>query len=200
MHWQCAIQRAAEPTRTGSQLAYAGAMQSLADRYAGDADIAVLAAEAAMNAHAYDYWRANGRPQPWTPKIIAWLDQALSRGTSASWRASLPNPFVRRFIAARTGACVGRATWHAGSDGRSSGAHAVAYFFQIGTLSRGVASNEAAVRADREYAEATGGGSDYAIHNLHYLWVSALWSGDDDTAVRAATELAAGGRCGRNRG
>ena len=64
-------------------------------------------------------------------------------------------------------------------------------FFRVGRYREAMAANDAAVRADREYAEATGAGSDYAIHNLHYLWVSALWSGDNDTAVRAAEQLAA---------
>ena len=59
-------------------LSYAAAMAALADQHADDADIAVLAAEAMMNAHAYDYWRIDGRPQAWTPQIIGWLDRALA--------------------------------------------------------------------------------------------------------------------------
>ena len=57
---------------------YASAMQAVANKYVGDADVAVLAAEAQMNAHAYDCWRANGEPQRWTSKIAAWLDRALA--------------------------------------------------------------------------------------------------------------------------
>ena len=166
-------------------------MRTLADRYPGDADVAVLAAEAAMNAHAYDYWRANGRPQPWTPRIVAWLDQALSRAPTHPgahhYRIHLFEDSSQReqaLTSAEQLATLAPMVGHL--------VHMPSHlFFRLGRYQEAVASNEAAVQADREYAGATGGGSDYAIHNLHYLWVSAMWSGDDDTAVRAAGQLAA---------
>ena len=166
-------------------------MQTLADRYAGDADVAVLAAEAAMNAHAYDYWRANGRPQPWTPRIVAWLDQALSQAPmhpgAHHYRIHLFEDSSQREQALTSAEQLGTLAPMVGHL-----VHMPSHlFFRLGRYREAVASNDAAVRADREYAEATGGGSDYAIHNLHYLWVSAMWSGDDETAVRAATQLAA---------
>ncbi|MEO8187013.1 MAG: hypothetical protein ABI580_06570, partial [Burkholderiaceae bacterium] len=183
-------------TRSGADddrlaTSYAGAMQRLAERYAGDGDIAVLAAEAAMNEHAYDYWRANGRPQPWTPKIIAWLDQALSVAPAHPgahhYRIHLFEDSPQREQALASAEQLGTLAPIVGHL-----VHMPSHiFFRLGRYREAVASNDAAVRADREYAEATGAGSDYAIHNLHYLWVSALWSGDDDTAVRAAEQLAA---------
>ena len=181
--------RGADADRLASS--YAGAMQSLAARYADDGDIAVLAAEAAMNAHAYDYWRANGRPQPWTPKIIAWLDQALrvapAHPGAHHYRIHLFEDSLQREQALASAERLGTLAPIVGHL-----VHMPSHiFFRLGRYREAVASNDAAVRADREYAEATGAGSDYAIHNLHYLWVSALWSGDDDIAVRAADQLAA---------
>ena len=172
-------------------VAYAGAMGTLADRYAGDADVAVLAAEAAMNAHAYDYWHANGRPQPWTPRIIALLDRALSVAPmhpgAHHYRIHLFEDSPQRGEALASAEQLGTLAPMVGHL-----VHMPSHiFFRLGRYHEAVAANDAAVRADREYAETTGVGSDYAIHNLHYLWISALWSGDDDTAMRAADQLAA---------
>ena len=172
-------------------LAYAAAMAALAKRYIDDADIAVLAAEAAMNAHAYDYWRADGRPQSWTPQISAWLDRALSLAPehpgAHHYRIHLLEDSPQREHALASAERLGTLAPMVGHL-----VHMPSHiFFRLGRYREAVAANDAAVRADREYAAAAGASSDYAIHNLHYLWVSALWSGEADTAVRAADQLAA---------
>lgn len=171
-------------------LSYAAAMAALAIRYDDDADMAVLAAEAVMNAHAYDYWRADGRPQAWTPQIIAWLDRALAlvpaHPGAHHYRIHLfedsPHPDRALTSAEQLGALapiVGHLV-HMPSH----------IFFRLGRYREAVAANDAAVKADHEYAAATGACSEYALHNLHYLWISALWSGDGDIAVHAANQLA----------
>ena len=171
-------------------LSYAAAMAALADQHADDADIAVLAAEAMMNAHAYDYWRIDGRPQAWTPQIIGWLDRALALAPAHPgahhYRIHLfensPEPERAMASAEQLGALapiVGHLV-HMPSH----------IFFRVGRYRDAVVANNAAVKADREYAAATGARSDYAIHNLHFLWISALWGGDGDTALHAADQLA----------
>jgi tetratricopeptide (TPR) repeat protein len=171
-------------------LSYATAMGALAIRYDDDADIAVLAAEAVMNAHAYDYWRVDGRPQAWTRQIIAWLERALALAPAHPgahhYRIHLfedsPHPDRASASAEQLGALapiVGHLV-HMPSH----------IFFRLGRYREAVATNNAAVKADHEYAAATGARSSYALHNLHFLWASALWSGDSDTAVRAADQLA----------
>ena len=172
-------------------LAYAAAMAVLAKRYADDADIAVLAAEAAMNAHAYDYWRADGKPQAWTPPIIGWLDRALrlapAHPGAHHYRIHLFEDSPQREHALASAEQLGTLAPMVGHL-----VHMPSHiFFRLGRYREAVAANQAAVKADREYAVASGASSDYAIHNLHYLWISALWSGDNDTAVGAADQLAA---------
>jgi tetratricopeptide (TPR) repeat protein len=170
---------------------YAAAMQTVANQYAGDADVAVLAAEAEMNAHAYDYWRADGRPQRWTPKITAWLDRALAQVPTHPgahhYRIHLfedsPQP-ERALASAEQLGTLAPIVGHL--------VHMPSHiFFRLGRYREAVTSNAAAVKSDHEYVKATGAATDYAIHNLHYLWVSALWSGDADTATQAAEQLAA---------
>ena len=49
--------------------AYAEAAVDLARRRPRDAFVQLLAAEAQLNLHPYDWWQPDGRPQPWTPSI-----------------------------------------------------------------------------------------------------------------------------------
>ena len=170
---------------------YSAAMRALAERYADDPDIAVLAAEAAMNAHAYDYWRSDGKPQAWTPQIIAWLDRASAVAPqhpgAHHYRIHLfeesPQP-ERALASAQQLGTLAPIVGHL--------VHMPSHiYFRLGRYNQAVAANDTAVRADRDYAAATGATSDYAIHNLHFLWVSALWSGDSDVAISAADQLAA---------
>ena len=171
-------------------LSYAAAMAALADQHADDADIAVLAAEAMMNAHAYDYWRIDGRPQAWTPQIIGWLDRALALAPAH------PGAHHYRIHLFENSAEPERAMASAEQLGTLAPivghlVHMPSHiFFRVGRYRDAVAANNAAVKADHEYAAATGARSDYAIHNLHFLWISALWSGDSDTALHAADQLA----------
>ena len=166
-------------------------MRVLANRHTDDADIAVWAAEAAMNAHPYDYWKADGRPQSWTPQIIAWLNRALSLAPAHlgahHYRIHLfedsPHPERALASAEQLGTLV-PIVGHL--------VHMPSHiFFRLGRYREAMIANDAAVKADREYAAAAEAQSDYALHNLHYLWVAALWSSDIDTSVRAARELAA---------
>ena len=171
--------------------AYASAMRTLADRYPADADIAVLAAEALMNAHAYDYWRADGRAQPWTPHIIAGLERALRLAPEH------PGAHHYRIHLFEDSRQPERAQESAGKLGALAPivghlVHMPSHiFFRLGRYRDAVVANGAAVQADREYTVATGAHSDYAIHSLHFLWASALWSGDGGTAMQAADQLAA---------
>lgn len=169
---------------------YADAMRTLADRYPEDADLAVLAGEARMTAHAYDYWSADGRARAWTHGIIVLLDRALHLAPghpgAHHYRIHLfeesPQPEQALASAEQLGTLaptVGHLV-HMPSH----------IFFRLGRYREAMLANQAAVQADRAYLAATGAGSDYAIHNLHFLWASALWSGDGEAALRAADELA----------
>ncbi len=172
-------------------LSYAAAMAVLADRYSDDADVAVLAAEATMNAHAYDYWRADGKPQPWTPQIIGWLDRALAIAPS---HPGAHHYRIHLFEDSRQPERALASSQRLGALAPMVGhlVHMPSHiFFRLGLYHDAAAANDAAVRADREYAAATGTVSDYAIHNLHFLWASALWGSDRARAAGAAGELAA---------
>jgi tetratricopeptide (TPR) repeat protein len=65
--------------RSGLDRAYAGAMQALREKYADDADIGVLAAEALMNLRPWDLYTQDGQPQPGTEAIVALIEAVLGR-------------------------------------------------------------------------------------------------------------------------
>ncbi|MEP6608262.1 MAG: hypothetical protein ABJA83_06250 [Burkholderiaceae bacterium] len=169
---------------------YAKAMRAVAQNFPNDPDMLVLAAEAAMTAHAYDYWHADGRPKGWTPEVAGWLDRALQLAPTHPgahhYRIHLfedsRQPERALASAVQLGALVPIVghLMHMPSH----------IFFRIGRYRDALLANRAAVQADRAYGAATGTETDYAVHNLHYLWVSALWADDHATALEVADQLA----------
>jgi tetratricopeptide (TPR) repeat protein len=173
---------------------YAAAMRELAQRFADDADIAALAAEAIMNAHPYDYWQRDGRPRRWTPEIERLLERALAiapdHPAAHHYRIHLyedsPQPQRALDSAARLPDV---------SPGLGHLLHMPSHLYlRLGRYHEVVLANRAASQADRDYLAAVGANPDYAAgyvpHNLHFLWVGALWSGESQVAQLAASELA----------
>lgn len=172
---------------------YAAAMLALAQRRPDDADLQVLAAEALMNAHAYDWWDARGRPRPWTPQIAALLDRAVALAPDHAgahhYRIHLydesPEPALALASAQRLPA-VAPDVGHL--------VHMASHTLQrLGRYHDAVLVNEAAVAADLRYAAATkmdpAYAAGYALHSRQFLWVAALWSGEGGRAQSAAADI-----------
>lgn len=172
---------------------YATAMSELAQRHPDDADLQVLAAEALMNAHPYDWWDAQGRPQPWTPRIAALLDRAVALAPDHAgahhYRIHLyddsPEP-ARALDSARRLPAAAPDVGHL--------VHMAAHTaLRTGHYHEAVLANEAAVAADLRYAAATkvdaAYAAGYALHNRHHLWAATLWSGESQRARAAARDI-----------
>jgi hypothetical protein len=170
------------------------AMTALADRWPADPDIAVLAAETLMTEHAYDWWRTDGTPQPWTPRIVALLDKAVRLSPdhpgAHHYRIHLygesPAPAVALDSAQRLAAIA---------PGIGHLVHMPAHIYmQVGRYHDAVLANAAAVDADRRYAALTQPDpqyvAGYALHNQHFLWAAALWSGESELARSTADAVA----------
>lgn len=173
---------------------YADAMRGLAARYPDDADIAVLAAEAIMNAHPYDYWRPGGSPQPWTPEVVALLDRAT--------RLAPDHPGAHHYRIHLYEASTTPEMALASADRIGALAPAVGHlvhmpshiYLRLGRYHDAILANRAAVESDRGYLAAVNANptyaADYVPHNVHFLWASALWSGESQAAMQAAEDLA----------
>ncbi len=172
---------------------YADAMVELAQRRPDDADLQVLAAEALMNAHGYDWWDAKGRPRPWTPRIEALLDRALllapDHAGAHHYRIHLYDDSGDPGRALDSAQKLAVAAPDVGHLVHMS-AHTA---LRTGRYHEAVLANEAAVAADLRYAAATkmdpAYAAGYALHNRHFLWAAALWSGESQRAQGAAADI-----------
>ncbi|HEX5640168.1 MAG TPA: hypothetical protein VFX81_10255 [Burkholderiaceae bacterium] len=185
-----------DPKADADKLArdYADAMRKLAARYPDDADIAVLTAEAIMNAYPYDYWKPGGAPQPWTPEIVALLDRAT--------RIAPDHPGAHHYRIHLYEASTTPAQALASADRIGALAPSVGHlvhmpshiYLRVGRYHDAVLANAAAVESDRAYLAAVNANptyaADYVPHNIHFLWASALWSGESKVAMQAAEDLA----------
>lgn len=174
---------------------YAEAMVTLAERRPNDADIAVLAAEALMTAHAYDWWRADGTAQPWTPRITALLDRALALAPD---HPGAHHYRIHLYDESRTpaAALASAERLPAIAPGVGHLVHMPSHvYLRLGRYHDAVRANQAAVTADQRYATETiadpAYAAGYVLHNQHFLWASALWSGESQVALATATSMAA---------
>jgi tetratricopeptide (TPR) repeat protein len=170
--------------------AYADRMRALARAYPRDAGIAVLAAEAVMNLHPYDWWDRNGKPQPWTPEIRAQLARALALaprhpGANHYWIHLLeasPHPADALPSAARLATLV---------PGSGHLVHMPSHIYmRVGRYGDAVAANERSIAVDERYvAQVDAQGAyrvGYVAHNHHFLWAAAAMQGSSALALAAA--------------
>jgi len=194
-----ALSRRHPRTDVVDESAYASRMQTLARQVPRDANVALLAAEAQLNLHPYDWWTPTGAPKPWTPAIERDLARALALdarhpGAHHYWihlHESSPHPeradrsaeFLRDAV-----------------PGSGHLLHMPSHIdLRTGRYPQAIAANERSIAADARYlAEVDAQGAyrvSYVAHNHHFLWAAASMAGDFALALRAA-EAAYPAACG----
>ncbi len=169
---------------------YAALMRQAAARYPNEPDIAMLAAEALLNLHPYDWWDRRGRPQPWTGEIIALLERALRLAPD---HPGANHYWVHVFESSATPqrgspAAVRLETLVPGSGHLL---HMPAHIhMRTGEYARASAANERSIDADKRYLAAVDAQGAYRVgyvaHNHHFLWASAAMEGRSAVAIEAA--------------
>jgi tetratricopeptide (TPR) repeat protein len=181
------------PDRAPLDAAYAAAMRDVARRFPNDADVNTLFAESLMNLNPWNFWRPDGRPQAWTPEIVATLERVLRRSpdhpganhlyihaveASSDPGRAVPSADRLRQIAPAAGHLV----------------HMSAHIYlRVGRYHDASLANERAIEADRPFAECGVTGiytAGYVPHNHHFLWASATMEGRSEVALRAARHMA----------
>jgi len=170
--------------------AYAARMRALTRWFPRDADIAVLAAEAQLNLHPYDWWEPDGAPKPWTPEIKALLARALALdkdhpGANHYWihlMESSPEPGAARASADRLRTAV---------PGSGHLLHMPAHIdLRTGHYADAVTASERSIAVDARYlAQVDAQGAyrvGYVAHNQHFLWAAAAMEGQSEKAIAAA--------------
>lgn len=179
--------------------AYAARLQQLARRHPRNAMVALLAAEAQLNLHPYDWWDAAGRPLAWTPGIEALLQQSLrlqprQPGAHHYWihlQESSAHP--QRGLASADALRDA----HAGSGHLL---HMPSHIdFRLGRYAQAMRANQSGIAADEHYLRQVDAQGAYRVgyvaHNHHFLWASACMAAHSQVAL-AAAEAAWPAACG----
>lgn len=176
--------------------AYADAILSVARYYPQHDDIALLAAEAAMDTLPWDYWEPDKQSaKPRLGEAIRLVEMVLARNTAHPQAPHLyihlmengPDPKRAESAADRLSAPL------AGDAGHM--VHMPAHiYYRLGRWKDSIRVNIDAARKDEAYI----GESDdkgfvrygYYPHNVHFIVTSAQMGGDLPTAIREAKKLA----------
>lgn len=175
--------------RTPLDSAYAEAMGKLVEKYPNDLDARTLYAEALMDLNPWNYWKANGEPQPWTPEILSTLEFVIERNPdhpganhlyihaveAEQPEKALPNANKLRELVPGAGHLV-----HMPSH----------IYIRTGDYHEGTLANERAVKADNEYVTQCRQQGIYPLayvpHNFHFLWATATMEGRANRSIEAA--------------
>lgn len=183
---------APEPTADRKTLdeAYAAAMTEVSSRFPEDDDAAVLAAEAHMDLHPWNYWSRTGEPQPWTPAIVSAIENVLKRSPDHVGAIHL---YIHAVEASTD---PGRAEPYADRLARlMPGAGHIVHmpshiYIRTGRYHDAALANLDARKVDEAYVTQCHAQGIYPLgyvpHNPHFLWASAAMEGWSAMAFEAA--------------
>ena len=173
---------------------YADAMLAAAAAQPGHDDMALLAAEAAMNTKPWDYWSADKKPNPRIGEAVRLVETVLARTPAHPQAAHLyihlmengPNPKLAEAAADRLNAPLAPTLGHL--------VHMPAHiYYRLGRWQDSIRVNIAAARADEAWIRDSGDTGlvryGYYPHNVHFIVTSAQMAGEMPTAIRAARQL-----------
>ncbi len=181
--------------RAKHDAAYFDAMRALADRFPDDMEVAILAAEAAMDTQPWDYWAADGR----TPKgnagwAIDRLARVLARQPDHPQAIHLQIHLLEAStIPARELAAADRLNGGL-APGNGHLVHMPSHLFvRTGRYRESIAANRASAAADERLIATIGDKGLYRYgyypHNVHFLLASAQMAGDRATVEAEAARL-----------
>lgn len=176
--------------------AYADAMLTVARYYPAHDDIALLAAEAAMDTLPWDYWEPDKQAaKPRLGEAITLVERVLSRNAAHPQAPHLyihlmengPDPKRAEAAADRLASGLSRDAGHM--------VHMPAHiYYRLGRWKDSIRVNIAAARQDEAYIRASDDKGfvrfGYYPHNVHFIVTSAQMAGDLPTAIREAKRLA----------
>ena len=175
--------------------AYADAMLAAARAHPDNDDIAVLAAESAMDTLPWNYWTPDKSPQPRLGEAVQLIETVYARNADHPQAAHLyihlmengPNPQKAEAAADRL---------YPLAPGAGHLVHMPAHiYYRLGRWKDSMRVNIDAARADEAYIKASGDRGlvryGYYPHNVHFIVTSAQMAGDMKTAVTEARRLSA---------
>ncbi|MEO6228220.1 MAG: hypothetical protein ABIO61_10260 [Thermomonas sp.] len=195
---QAQLTRFADPApadRKPLDSAYADAMARVVAAFPSDDEAATLYAESLMDLSPWSYWKADGTPTEFTPRILATLERVLARNprhigamhyyihateASPTPERALPYADALAELAPGSGHLV----------------HMPAHtYIRVGRYHDATLTNFAATSADKTFLAFCHGSNGvyplgYVPHNWHFATMSAGLTGSRTLALQAANETA----------
>ncbi|HEY0595507.1 tetratricopeptide repeat protein, partial [Sphingopyxis sp.] len=173
---------------------YADAMLKVAARFPTQDDIAILAAEAVMDTHPWDYWETDGRtPKGKSGEAVTLVERVMARNASHAQAAHL---YIHLMEATDPGRALAAADRLSGPLVPAAGhlVHMPSHiYYRVGRFADSVRVNVDAARADEAWLKASGDTGMYRYgyypHNVHFIVASAQMAGDMKTAIGEAERL-----------
>lgn len=191
-----ALRYSADPAadRAALDARYADAMFDVARRFPADDDVAVLAAEAAMDTTPWNYWGGDRRTAVGRAGEAVRLIETVLRRNPAHVQA---NHLYIHLMEASDPQRAEAAADRLSNPAAPSAAHLVhmpGHIYQLrGRHADSIRVNVAAARADEAFIRSAGDQGlvryGYYPHNIHFIVTSAQMAGDMGTAIREARRL-----------
>jgi tetratricopeptide (TPR) repeat protein len=185
-------------TLAAGHTAYADAMAALATAHPGDVDVQVLAADALINVTAWALWdtrTGEGAPGSRVIEAKAILDSALATSTGREHPGVLHLYLHTMEMSSTPQDALAAADLLRGLVPDAGHLQHMPTHIDVlcGDYRSSVASNLAAVQADRRFVKREGPLNFYSLyraHDLHFVVYSAMFEGQSRIALQAADELA----------
>lgn len=182
--------------RAALDWAYAQAMLAIARENPDNDDLAILAAEAAMNTSPWDYWDLEtGEPRPLIGEAASLIEEVMARSPTHPQASHLYIHLLELPDAQRAEAAADRLR-QTGPKALGHLVHMPAHiYYRIGRYRDSMDANIDAVAADEAYLREVGDDGlvrfGYYPHNVHFLLTSAQMMGDVQTVVTQTARLEA---------
>ena len=176
-------------------MAYADAMLAAAAAHPDNDDVALLAAEAAMDTRPWDYWTVDKQPQPRLGEAVRLVETVYGRNPGHPQAAHLyihlmengPDPKRAEAAADKLASPLAPRAGHL--------VHMPAHiYYRLGRWKDSMRVNIDAARADEQWIRQSGDKGlvryGYYPHNVHFIVTSAQMAGDMPTAIREGRKLA----------
>ena len=184
---------AAPAERTHLDRAYADAMAQVAARFAEDHEVAVLYAEALMDLRPWDYWTADGKPQPGMATALAKLEQVIAGDENHPGACHFYIHAVEAVYPERAVPCAERLA--SLMPGAGHLVHMPGHIYiRVGRYRDAVEVNAHAVHADETYIQDQHPGmgmytAGYYPHNYDFMAFAAMMIGRSQLAIESAEKV-----------
>ena len=181
--------------RAAMDAAYADAMLKLAESAPGNDDLAVLAAEAAMDTSPWNYWQpGRSEPRARIDKAVALVEGVLARHPGQQQAAHLAIHLMENHVDPKRGEKAADALALSAMPEAGHLVHMPGHiYYRIGRYKDSIRANVAAAKSDEAYlAKVPDDGLyryGYYPHNVHFIVTSAQQAGDLGLAVAQARKL-----------